>query len=94
MGLLHGLDLRPDVSRRPHPLDAPPVAAGCGGGVVIEMRWLREPHTSAREPKLQFQVHLPVVDIGGKLCPGEWTEWADVPLVVDPTTHQETEADE
>lgn len=58
------------------------------------MRWLREPHTSTREPRLQFRVHLPVVDVGGNLCPGDWTEWEDVPVVVEPTTHQEPGADE
>lgn len=53
---------------------------------MIELRWLRVTHTFTKEYRLQFRVHLPVVDIGGTLCQGDWTEWADVPVVIDELT--------
>jgi hypothetical protein len=52
---------------------------------MIELRWVRTPHTTTAPAELQFRVHLPVVDIGGSLCPGDWTEWQNVPtVVIDP----------
>jgi hypothetical protein len=49
---------------------------------MIEMRWVRPPYMTTEAARLQFRVHLPVVDIGGNLCPGDWTEWQSVPTVV------------
>lgn len=49
---------------------------------MIELRWVAPPHTTTKPKKLQWRVHLPVVDIGGNLCPGDWTEWGNVPTVV------------
>jgi len=47
---------------------------------MFELRWVRPPTTTTEPDKLQYRVHLPVVDIGGHLCPGDWTEWQDVPV--------------
>lgn len=49
---------------------------------MVELRYVLLPHTTTRPAKLQWRVHLPVVDAGGTLCPGDWTEWEDVPTVV------------
>ena len=51
---------------------------------MVELRWVRPQHTTTDAPVLQWRVHLPVVDIGGQLCPGDWTEWETVPTVVLP----------
>jgi hypothetical protein len=56
---------------------------------MIEMQWVQT--QGAPTPgsicvggnifqKLQYRVHLPVVDAGGTLTPGDWTEWMDVPI--------------
>lgn len=52
---------------------------------MVELRWTRPDGTTTQPDKLQWRVHLPVVDCGGNLCPGDWTEWQDVPLVLIPT---------
>lgn len=57
---------------------------------MIELRWVRSTKTTTEPDKLQYRVHLPVADIGGHLCPGDWTDWQDVPLVV--TDEQEPQS--
>lgn len=49
---------------------------------MIEMRWARQTRTTTEAATLQFRVHLPVVDVCGNLCPGDWTDWQNVPSVV------------
>lgn len=49
---------------------------------MLELRWLQVPETTTKPPTLQYRIHQPVVDIGGHLCPGDWTDWKDVPTVV------------
>lgn len=51
---------------------------------MIEMRWVRPAGTTTFPGRLQFRVHLPVVDAGGNLCPGDWTAWKDVSTYVEP----------
>lgn len=53
---------------------------------MIELRWLRVPSISTKDDRLQFRFQQPVVDIAGNLCPGDWTEWAEVPVVIDDLT--------
>lgn len=52
---------------------------------MFELRWVRQEGTTTLPDRLQYRVHLPVVDIGGQLCPGDWTDWEEVPLVIVPT---------
>lgn len=47
---------------------------------MSDLRWLRDEHDYGGG-KLQYRINQPVVDIGGHLCPGDWTEWRDVPIV-------------
>ena len=49
---------------------------------MVELRWVVPPHTTTLPAKLQWRAHQPVVEIGGNLCVGDWTEWEDVPTVV------------
>ena len=44
---------------------------------MLEMRWV----ALGRQRYLQFRYVQPCVDASGALCPGEWTEWQDVPTV-------------
>jgi hypothetical protein len=51
---------------------------------MIELRWAVLPGTNTERPRLQYRVHVPAIDASGALCPGNWTEWKDVPTVVVP----------
>lgn len=51
---------------------------------MIELRWITPESTHYCASTLQWRAHLPVVDIGGHLCPGDWTEWQSVPTVALP----------
>ena len=49
---------------------------------MVEIRFAVPQHTTTMPPVLQYRVMVPCVDIGGNLCPGDWSEWVDVPRVV------------
>ena len=49
---------------------------------MVELKWVI-PESTTTEPKsLVFRFIQPCVDIGGNLCPGDWTEWKLVPTEV------------
>lgn len=48
---------------------------------MVELRWF-SPYTAA-QPILQYRYMQPCMDASGALCPGEWSEWRDVPFVRD-----------
>jgi hypothetical protein len=47
---------------------------------VFELRYVRDRHDYGRN-KLQYRYVQPTVDASGALCPGEWTDWIDVPMI-------------
>lgn len=49
---------------------------------MIEMRYALRPDTNTDPPRLQYRFIQPCTDASGALCPGEWTDWRDVPRVV------------
>jgi hypothetical protein len=49
---------------------------------MFELRWVLPAKTATGHLQLQYRYHQPVVDVGGNLCPGDWTEWGNVPTVV------------
>lgn len=50
---------------------------------MVELRYLVPPNTTTKQPRLQYRVVVPCVDIGGNLCPGDWTDWMEVPIIVE-----------
>lgn len=51
---------------------------------MVELRWTK------KTGRLQWRVHLPVTDISGNLCVGDWTEWETVPVVDVPDDEEST----
>ena len=51
---------------------------------MIELRWVQVPETTTQPPKLQWRMRSPGFVMGGRVYPGEWGEWQDVPTAIIP----------
>lgn len=49
---------------------------------MFDMKWVLPPDTTTERPRLMYRYVQPTIDIGGNLCPGDWTDWHPVPLEV------------
>lgn len=49
---------------------------------MFELRWSRPAETTTQPDRLEYRYVQPTVDASGALCPGDWTEWREVPVHV------------
>lgn len=51
---------------------------------MFELRWVRPAETTIKSDILEYRYVQSCVDASGALCPGEWTDWKEVPVYVLP----------